>query len=130
MLFFTFWKLGGAADVCEVRVKDEITEINRRKVSTYSHTQVQDLIKRAVRTGKLELKVKRYLRKGKQDVPCCIIGCCEDLLLHNNNLCSSQVAGDRINSDTHSIRFALRSHNTGITGRHGHLELWDTHVLA
>ncbi|XP_064610037.1 LIM domain only protein 7-like isoform X2 [Liolophura sinensis] len=56
--------LGGAADVCEVRVKDEITEINRRKVSTYSHTQVQDLIKRAVRTGKLELKVKRYIRKG------------------------------------------------------------------
>ncbi|KAL3879206.1 hypothetical protein ACJMK2_031514 [Sinanodonta woodiana] len=53
--------LGGAADVCELQMNDEIITMNKLEVHHLTHSQAQAVIDKAVKTGQLELKIRRYM---------------------------------------------------------------------
>ncbi|KAL5012988.1 hypothetical protein ScPMuIL_011539 [Solemya velum] len=58
--------LGGAADVCELQLSDEIISINKRDISHLTSIQVKRIIEEGVRVGHIELKVKRCI-SSKED---------------------------------------------------------------
>ncbi|XP_046380443.2 LIM and calponin homology domains-containing protein 1-like isoform X2 [Haliotis rufescens] len=59
--------LGSAADVCEVLARDEILSINKCDISSRTNVEVSQLIQGAVKTGQLELRVKRFLGSNDEE---------------------------------------------------------------
>ena len=55
---------GSAADINEVKSKDEVLAINNLSTAAMGSSQVQTLVEEAVRTGHIELRVKRFLGAG------------------------------------------------------------------
>ncbi|XP_067663284.1 LIM domain only protein 7-like isoform X1 [Haliotis asinina] len=62
--------LGSAADVCEVMARDEILSINKCDISSRTHQEVSQLIQDAVKSGQLELRVKRFLGSNDDEDEC------------------------------------------------------------
>lgn len=62
---------GSAADLCELKVKDEILRVNQVNVTDKTAGEVGDVIGRSVSTGYIELKVKRMCHAGKLDFKQC-----------------------------------------------------------
>ncbi|GAB1601365.1 LIM and calponin homology domains-containing protein 1-like isoform X3 [Argonauta hians] len=57
-------ELGSAADICELRPRDVIVSINSEDIQQQTQQKVQHIIDRAIQHGKIELRVRRYLRGG------------------------------------------------------------------
>ncbi|XP_046577711.1 LOW QUALITY PROTEIN: LIM and calponin homology domains-containing protein 1-like [Haliotis rubra] len=62
--------LGSAADVCEVMARDEILAINKCDISSRTNEEVSKLIQDAVKSGQLELRVKRFLGINDDEDEC------------------------------------------------------------
>ena len=55
---------GSAADVCELRMKDQIVAVNKKDISHMTKPQVQRMIEDSVKIGQIELKVKRPINES------------------------------------------------------------------
>ncbi|XP_064030035.1 LIM domain only protein 7 isoform X14 [Pogoniulus pusillus] len=58
---------GSAAELCQLRVNDEIIAINGTKVSCMDSSQWEEAISRALETGNLVLDVRRYGKNGTSE---------------------------------------------------------------
>ncbi|KAL8617088.1 hypothetical protein ACOMHN_014259 [Nucella lapillus] len=56
--------LGSAADVCELQAKDEVISINGQTVGRLTSVELGQKVQASVRTGQIELRVKRFLGSG------------------------------------------------------------------
>lgn len=58
------YNIGSAADVCELKAKDEVVAINKQNISQMTFAQLDQNVRDAVQIGQIELRVKRYLGSG------------------------------------------------------------------
>lgn len=56
--------LGSAADICELQAKDEVISINGQSVARLTSVELTQKVQGLVRTGQIELRVKRFLGSG------------------------------------------------------------------
>ncbi|XP_077983687.1 uncharacterized protein LOC144438507 isoform X3 [Glandiceps talaboti] len=59
--------LGGSADICELHAGDEIMYINNQGTASLSHDDALHAISQAVLTGNLQLRIRRYSKKGIEE---------------------------------------------------------------
>ncbi|XP_050417442.1 uncharacterized protein LOC126830949 isoform X2 [Patella vulgata] len=59
--------LGSAADVCELKSKDEVLSINKIDVSKLTNQEANNLIQESARQGSVEIRVKRFLDSNLDD---------------------------------------------------------------